>query len=207
MAIKSQNCLRKNNRQLFVKSNDFNAEPTLVITPKISNNSSSCYSNSTTNTRTTSNSLCSGSDFTDIELSSKNCQNQQQIFASAKLRQRSSSSTRTPSISSFNTAPTCRIELINCDDIKIWTDQAYEQTQIPQSGFNRENSTTDPCTIPQGFEPFKQVIPNIIVHKYNKYKCKLSLTESEKCKPFRQFSMQSIQHSSHIYPLVHIQSK
>lgn len=156
MAIKSQNCLRKNNRQLFVKSNDFNAEPTLVITPKISNNSSSCYSNSTTNTRTTSNSLCSGSDFTDIELSSKNCQNQQQIFASAKLRQRSSSSTRTPSISSFNTAPTCRIELINCDDIKIWTDQAYEQTQIPQSGFNRENSTTDPCTIPQGFEPLKQ---------------------------------------------------
>ncbi|XP_039960797.1 run domain Beclin-1-interacting and cysteine-rich domain-containing protein [Bactrocera tryoni] len=155
MAINSQNCLRKDNRQPFVKSDDFNAESTPANTPKMSNNNGSCYSNSTTNTTTTSSSLYSGSDFPDIELPSKNQQSQQQVFASTKLSQRSSSSTPTPSISSSNTAPARRIEFINCDDIKIWTDQAYEQTQIQQSDFSRGIPTTDPCTIPQGFEPQK----------------------------------------------------
>lgn len=156
MAIKSQICVRKDNRQPFVKSNEFNAQSTLANTPKISNNGSSCHSNSNTNTATTSGSTYSESDFIDIELPSTNRQSQQHTFYSTKVNQRSSSSTHTPSISSFNTTPVCHIELVNCDDIKIWTDQAYEQTRVQQSGFNQEIPTTDPCTIPQGFEPLKQ---------------------------------------------------
>ncbi|XP_011182004.2 run domain Beclin-1-interacting and cysteine-rich domain-containing protein [Zeugodacus cucurbitae] len=159
MAIKTRNCLGKENRQPF--SSEFNAESTLIETPKINNSSSSCYSNSNTtnNTTTTSGSSYSDCDITNLELPTSNRQNQQQAFASAKTSQRSpnsSSSTRTTSISSLNSTPACRIELINCDDIKIWTDQAYEQTRTQQSSFNQEIPTTVPCTIPQGFAPLKQ---------------------------------------------------
>ncbi|XP_036319286.1 run domain Beclin-1-interacting and cysteine-rich domain-containing protein isoform X1 [Rhagoletis pomonella] len=107
-------------------------------------------SNTTTNTTTTTGSSYCGSDLADMALPSTSLQSQQKYFLLTP------SSTHTQPTASSYASSDCRIELINCDDIKIWTDQAYDETQNQQTGQQEEAPTTEPCTIPQRLEPLKQ---------------------------------------------------
>ncbi|XP_054728320.1 uncharacterized protein LOC129237538 isoform X1 [Anastrepha obliqua] len=100
------------------------------------------FSDSNTNSTTTTDSSYSENNFLDLGLPSTSLQSRQQM--------------RTGSISSSNAGTPCRIELINCDDIKIWTDTSYDHIRNQRHELQKEATATEPCPIPQNLEPLKQ---------------------------------------------------
>ncbi|XP_004536443.1 run domain Beclin-1-interacting and cysteine-rich domain-containing protein [Ceratitis capitata] len=142
VAITSNHSLQKDIAPSLTTSNTPTLESDKAITPKSSDGSSTYYSdfNANSHTTTTSGSTFTDRDSVDLEPTSAFPQNP------AKLQATSASS-----IASSSTTMAHRIELIKCDDIKIWTDQAYERAQK-----DTEVPITHPCTIPKNLEPLKQ---------------------------------------------------
>ncbi|XP_067640504.1 run domain Beclin-1-interacting and cysteine-rich domain-containing protein isoform X2 [Eurosta solidaginis] len=123
--------------------------------PFVANNSSNefstCYSNSNTNTSTTTTTgSFSGSDFADLPLLQATASDLSDIATV------NPSAASTSSIASFSSdTAACPIKLINCDDIKIWTDQTYDSNRSEQSVLQQEMPTTSPCNIPEKLETQK----------------------------------------------------